>query len=564
MKRFYSTLLIFTLLVSAASAGVMTLHDTGGNIDSLDLDAVKRFYFADSNAAVVRLQSPLHGETRVRLMPELRWQDIPGKRYELLVSEDAGFSDTVFHREAIDTNSCSIPEPLEIHTRYYWKVRITDAAQWTAAWYFTTYAPAAPEKIRSLAILRGENAGSFRLETAQQAGTDSFCVALGRDGMTFPDTVYADVEDRTVGDLPESGTYFARVAGANAAGTGDFSEVLAVSVDGGSGPALIVNGFDRTTSGNSRDFIRQHANALSTLDRSFVSASNEALAGGQVSLRDYENVIYILGEESTADETFSDTEQDSIKSYLRQGGKLFVSGAEIAWDLDNKGSASDKAFCRDYLRVRYLQDAPNNAAGTYYRVEALGDTIFSGLASFSFDDGSHGTYNVNYPDVLGISGESRGFLRYSGCSAGFAGVVYEGMFPGGIGAGKVMVLGFPFETVYPEAARSALMEKFFLFSEEGLRVLEGKGPEGFRLEQNYPNPFNAMTSLGYVLPEPATVDISIVDVRGSRVQTLVRNFQTAGRHEIIWNAEGSSAGVYFYMLNINGKVCATRKMILLK
>ena len=69
-------------------------------------------------------------------------------------------------------------------------------------------------------------------------------------------------------------------------------------------------------------------------------------------MNDYLIVDYILGEESTADETYSSTEQTLISNYLKQGGRLFVSGAEIAWDLDYRGSTTDKASCITTLKHR--------------------------------------------------------------------------------------------------------------------------------------------------------------------------------------------------------------------
>lgn len=46
----------------------------------------------------------------------------------------------------------------------------------------------------------------------------------------------------------------------------------------------------------------------------------------------------------------------SLKTYLEQGGCLFISGSEIGWDLSNKGSAADKAFYNNYLKAVYVAD----------------------------------------------------------------------------------------------------------------------------------------------------------------------------------------------------------------
>lgn len=93
-------------------------------------------------------------------------------------------------------------------------------------------------------------------------------------------------------------------------------------------------------------------------------------------------------------------------------------------------------------------------------------------------------------------------------------------------------------------------------------------PELFTLHQNYPNPFNPVTSLRYDLPEDGLVNITIYDMMGRIVKTLVNSSQTAGYKSIKWNAtnnrsEPVSAGLYLYTIQA-GEFRQTRKMVLLK
>src|SRR6185503_11318765 len=90
----------------------------------------------------------------------------------------------------------------------------------------------------------------------------------------------------------------------------------------------------------------------------FDSASNEAVIAGQVSLSGYAAVIWMSGEESVADKTFDATEQSLVNSYLNAGGKLFVSGSEIGFELEGSGVAP--AFYNGQLRADYQAD---NGAG---------------------------------------------------------------------------------------------------------------------------------------------------------------------------------------------------------
>lgn len=549
----------------AATGQILTLHFIEGDIDILQLSEIERFYFVDSNATVIRLQSPFNGEMQVGQTPNFRWQYIPGKQYELMLADNAEFTDTLLHISNIDTNNYRPATPLNVQTRYYWKVRVMPAEAWSAPWYFTTYMPVLPQKIQSFAIIQGEETGSLKLKVISDSQIDSFLVVYGFDGISFPDTAYCDTINRILNNLEQDSCYFMKIAGINGAGTGPVSEVLAASVSEQPASVLIINGFDRATIGNSYDFIRQHAQAVRKNGYSLASASNEAVYNSLVQLQDYQSVIYILGEESTADETFSNAGQDSIEAYLQNGGRLFVSGAEIAWDLDYKGNASDKTFCKEYLHMQYVQDSPNNAVGVHYHVDVIGDTIFSDMTSFYFDNGTHGSYNVNYPDVIKAYDEGRAFLTYTGCSTGAAGIVFEGVFPGGMQTGKIMVLGFPFETIYPEEQRTALMGEFFQFVEQGLDVKENDlVPQQHILHQNYPNPFNPRTTVGYTLANAAMIEITIIDVSGRTVQTLVQKQQTRGSYEIHWNAKDYSTGIYVCVLKVDQQMIDTRKMVLMK
>jgi hypothetical protein len=90
----------------------------------------------------------------------------------------------------------------------------------------------------------------------------------------------------------------------------------------------------------------------------------------------------------------------------------------------------------------------------------------------------------------------------------------------------------------------------------------------FVLEDAFPNPFNPRTTISFVIPEAAHVDLTIYDVQGRKVRTLVDRELRAGRHEVSWdgnNDDGqrSSSGLYFYQLR-SGDKTESRKMLLLK
>lgn len=93
----------------------------------------------------------------------------------------------------------------------------------------------------------------------------------------------------------------------------------------------------------------------------------------------------------------------------------------------------------------------------------------------------------------------------------------------------------------------------------------GELPSGWSLRQNYPNPFNPSTSIAFTIPGPEFVTLTVHDVRGATVATLVSSRLPAGSHtaEFVTGGKELGSGVYFYRLRA-GSFSETRKMLLLR
>ena len=94
-------------------------------------------------------------------------------------------------------------------------------------------------------------------------------------------------------------------------------------------------------------------------------------------------------------------------------------------------------------------------------------------------------------------------------------------------------------------------------------------PEAFALANNYPNPFNPATTIKYALPQAADVELTVYNVVGQSVRTLVAEHQRAGRYVVEWDATNDngrslSSGMYFYRLEAGGEFLEVKKMLLLK
>lgn len=103
----------------------------------------------------------------------------------------------------------------------------------------------------------------------------------------------------------------------------------------------------------------------------------------------------------------------------------------------------------------------------------------------------------------------------------------------------------------------------------GVENKEHLTPTEFALNQNYPNPFNPSTTIGYQLKVSAEIDISVYNLDGQKVVTLIHQNQLAGTYHIKWNGYDSngqpvSNGIYIYKFTVNKSLVDSRKMILLK
>ncbi len=91
----------------------------------------------------------------------------------------------------------------------------------------------------------------------------------------------------------------------------------------------------------------------------------------------------------------------------------------------------------------------------------------------------------------------------------------------------------------------------------------GGVPESYSLSQNYPNPFNPSTSIEYTIPEAGLVKLSVYNILGQEVASLVNGLKNAGTHSVTFDASELTSGVYIYRLEAGSNIM-THKMTLLK
>jgi len=230
--------------------------------------------------------------------------------------------------------------------------------------------------------------------------------------------------------------------------------------------------------GNTFDYTIIHGSAMKRAGWAFDSVSDDAVRAGIINLANYKVVDWLLGEERTTPpppwrtgpgapdkmnyefQTLTPTDQKIIRNYLTQGGRLFISGAYIATDLVNSPIArtQDKQFLERVLKCEWVT---NNGSKTN-NVFSVPGSLFEpqGIGTFHFSSGlgEHGIYGVELPDSIRPAKDSgaKVVLRYQ--DAYFdAGISYAGSDY------RVVVFGFPFETIVSEQVRQELMSAILTF-----------------------------------------------------------------------------------------------------
>jgi D-alanyl-D-alanine carboxypeptidase len=282
------------------------------------------------------------------------------------------------------------------------------------------------------------------------------------DGLNFgaPISVGSTGQSYIDGSLTPGLKRYYKVTVVGTGGESKASRIYGAQV-GGAPPVLIVDGDDRwqfqTTENpncTNHNFCAIAGQNISGVG--FETANHNAVISGAVALTNYPAVVWLDGEEGASDESFSSTEQSLVTAYLGASGNLFVSGSEIGYDLDRSSgpTAADRSFYHNQFRAVFANDDANT-----YSFTPTASGAFAGDAASTFDNGTHGTYNVDYPDVLTPTNGSVSAISYSGGTGGSAAVQYDGSR----GGGKLVYWGFPFETIPNSAVRDAYMSDVLRF-----------------------------------------------------------------------------------------------------
>ncbi len=183
-----------------------------------------------------------------------------------------------------------------------------------------------------------------------------------------------------------------------------------------------------------------YASALTALSKSYdtwtVATQGSPTAA---TLQKYKVVIWLTGDDYST--TLTATDITNLTTYLNAGGKLFISGQDIGYNLKSN------AFYASYLHASYLNDDTN--------VTDLSGADFLSGTTINISSGD-GANNQSYPSEIGLANSGVGIFDYSGSTYGWGGVAYSGAY-------KVVYLSFGFEGVNSATSRSTLMSKILAY-----------------------------------------------------------------------------------------------------
>lgn len=417
---------------------------------------------------------------------------------------------------------------------------------------------------QSFAVLKN-NSTSLKLIVKNDQSVTHYNIYKSTNGTTFGAATQLKKNNLVLTGLTTNQSYYVKISAYDSINniTSGISEILAAVPTTHTDSTLLVNGFDRAVTGNTYNFVIQHGTSFHNNNKYVESCTNEAVTDNLVSLNNYRVVDWILGEESTADETFSSTEQTSVSNYLKQGGYLFTSGSEIGWDLDHSGTSADKQFYNNYLKASYVADAPGGTSNTYYSsfAQSVSTSIYASNDTITFDNGTHGTYNVSYPDVITTINGSAADLHYATAATDYACVHYAGVFNGGTAIGKLVYMAYPFETIYPAAMRDTVMKDILIYFFSTQNQTTGISPlslgEGQRVRL-YPNP----TTGTFTIVSANLTDKSFIQICDMQGRILKEENITNASQQI--NCTDFTAGMYFVKIYSNSMLQSNTQLMIFK
>ncbi|SYZ73917.1 exported hypothetical protein [Candidatus Zixiibacteriota bacterium] len=295
---------------------------------------------------------------------------------------------------------------------------------------------------------------------------------------------------------------------------------------------------------------------------------NSLSSPSSATLSKYKSVIWFTGDTviDISSNHLAAADISAMKDFLNGGGNLFLTGQELATQLN----AQDSSFLHNYLHAGF-----GGAIFNLFHFGVDGSPIGNGIkvryASGTNQSLSRSAY------ITPLNGGIPAF-RFDPTGDNYTAVSFQGPY-------RVVFFNWGYEAILntngptsPYVNRDTVMANILnFFGGYTTAINDGRSiaslPRSFELQQNYPNPFNPMTTIRYSIrntaerPIPKTV-LRIYNILGQEVRTLIDRQEAPGNYSIEWDGTDGignkvGSGVYFYRLT-RGNDNDTRKMVLLK
>ena len=304
--------------------------------------------------------------------------------------------------------------------------------------------------------------------------------------------------------------------------------------------------------------VNYYTGALQSIGKDFEQTRYLDQSLPNMALSERNIIIWCTGRRKT--QTIPDSLVDSLVSFVQHGGKLFLTGQNIAEDLTQKASPLTSTL----LHATWSSNVVFGR--TLYGVPS--DPLGAELSKLSVS-GSAGAGNQYSPDQLNVDTTAAhpSFRWNSSTGTNYAGLWWKDQAKGSM----VIYWSFGFEAINDStvgsATRAASMQDVLNWF-DGITAVPDFAtslgvPSAYVLHDNYPNPFNPSTTIRFAVPHDGEVILRVYDVSGRTVQTLWNGPMRAGEHSLAFDASRLASGTYFYEL-LADNFRSAKKMLLIR
>jgi hypothetical protein len=258
-----------------------------------------------------------------------------------------------------------------------------------------------------------------------------------------------------------------------------------------------------------------------------------------------------------------------IQKYLDFGGNLIYSGyfpsKAFEGNMTHPFDFFSGDFIYDYLKIKHVESIFGSRFYGAIPVESNYPAIYVDSSKTNVSSSYHlrniegieavkpGTTLYLYDTTFDTS-SAQGQMKGQTVGVSYSGDDY-----------KVVTLSFPLYYMQMDQAKDLVQ---YILNDQFSEIMSVEDsefpiPTEFSLLPNYPNPFNPTTVISYQLPVISRVELSVYNLLGQRVATLVNTDQQPGQHQVEWDASGFASGVYFYRLQ-TAEFQDIKKMVLIK